>query len=879
MTRLWKGCSALLLVVAATFLAGSAARPAWTEVPAAPYLYLPSADPSDGRMLSVASEDMGSLAGETIHLCITVPGDRSSFEIGIFDGDTGAAGTDTLKPGPVPHWDLGSGEVEYALFAEYGAYETLVGAWRGNDTLQQNGIAGDFWTASSPALPDNDWWTVTVQTSEDARETPGADFQYVLTATLLDTVAPQQISNFKVRTTGTLYLRNSLIGYEGALRQTENDGPILYPGWNPSAPLPRSGYFLNAPTTYDGRFLFLLDVPPGVTAVNIYDGDLDYGTMPGHTTGVPSGAALDVAADTDDPDTPPNFRPPGTTVYASNEAAAGAGNPPEDHYLDRCRRAPAISYRLVDPGGTVYNNPNPSGNREWERFRVAVAGTPEAASADYVVAGPLPAGDWRLEVTGQDLANTVNLGASVDIEGVPQFLVGDAVFEDRNVNGVQDTGEPGVNNVLVRLLDAGGAVTATTRTDAQGYYAFPVSAGTWTVLVDPINWAAGGPLAGMSATTPTSLTDTVTDRNLLRYDFGFASRPLGLNVLGDRVWEDLNANGIQDPGEPGLSAQTVELYRLVAGAWERVSTTTTYGNGEYHFDALPDGTYAVQFYAPAGYHFSPMLQGTNPEVDSDPSLATGRTAALSLAAGETIDLVDAGLYRYATAGDTVWLDSDRDGVFEPVNGEQGLAGVRIELRNSGGSLVGTATTNASGGYLFPNVVPRTYRVSVVTSTLPAGLTPTYDRDGVGTPNTAVGVLASGQLALDFDFGYRPTVNVNVQDSGYWKNHPSQWPVNQLWIGGVLYNKTALLAILNTAPAGDVRYILAPQLIVAKLNVAAGCPSAVIDSTLVAADAWLAPYGLLYPAGSGTPVPASSPAWRVGEPLKNQLSAYNDGTLR
>ena len=77
--------------------------------------------------------------------------------------------------------------------------------------------------------------------------------------------------------------------------------------------------------------------------------------------------------------------------------------------------------------------------------------------------------------------------------------------------------------------------------------------------------------------------------------------------------------------------------------------------------------------------------------------------------------------------------------------------------------------------------------------------------------------------------------------GYWKNHPSAWPVQTLTLGTVSYTQEQLLAILNTSVKGDASLILAYQLIAAKLNIANGsdaCSSS-IQSTIAAADALIA----------------------------------------
>src|SRR5258707_1310569 len=46
------------------------------------------------------------------------------------------------------------------------------------------------------------------------------------------------------------------------------------------------------------------------------------------------------------------------------------------------------------------------------------------------------------------------------------------VFNDVNHNGLFDAGEPVIANSPVRLVDATGALVATTTTDANGYYKF-----------------------------------------------------------------------------------------------------------------------------------------------------------------------------------------------------------------------------------------------------------------------------------------------------------------------------------------------------------------------------------------------------------------------
>jgi len=105
--------------------------------------------------------------------------------------------------------------------------------------------------------------------------------------------------------------------------------------------------------------------------------------------------------------------------------------------------------------------------------------------------------------------------------------------------------------------------------------------------------------------------------------------------------------------------------------------------------------------------------------------------------------------------------------------------------------------------------------------------------------------------------------------GYWKNHPTAWPVGALSLGSVEYNKAQLLSILNQPVGGNGLISLAHQLIAAKLNVAAdaGCVAAyqAINSADVLIGALVVP-----PAGVGYLHPSATDA------LVTLLDAYNNG---
>ena len=94
--------------------------------------------------------------------------------------------------------------------------------------------------------------------------------------------------------------------------------------------------------------------------------------------------------------------------------------------------------------------------------------------------------------------------------------------------------------------------------------------------------------------------------------------------LGDFVWSDVNANGIQDAGEAGIGGVTVTLFKCATIV--PIATTTTDGNGAYLFSGLTPGCYYVSFATPAGYTPSPANQGAD---DADSDAVTGRRLASS----------------------------------------------------------------------------------------------------------------------------------------------------------------------------------------------------------------------------------------------------------
>jgi hypothetical protein len=87
---------------------------------------------------------------------------------------------------------------------------------------------------------------------------------------------------------------------------------------------------------------------------------------------------------------------------------------------------------------------------------------------------------------------------------------------------------------------------------------------------------------------------------------------------------------------------------------------------------------------------------------------------------------------------------------------------------------------------------------------------------------------------------------------------------------VTYSQQQALTILRTSPRGDATYILAQQLIAAKLNIFNGADDSAVAATIIDADVWLGenPLGS-QPSGSTR---------QVGIALARTLDQYNNGLI-
>jgi hypothetical protein len=115
--------------------------------------------------------------------------------------------------------------------------------------------------------------------------------------------------------------------------------------------------------------------------------------------------------------------------------------------------------------------------------------------------------------------------------------------------------------------------------------------------------------------------------------------------IGDYVWWDINFNGIQDNGEPGVANVTLRLYNSDN---ELVDTAVTDRDGKYGFNEnFPDGEYVIEIQRPVDAGLTKKDERDDDSVDSDFDPVSFRTDPFDFTQKD--DTRDAGLLR---AGDT-----------------------------------------------------------------------------------------------------------------------------------------------------------------------------------------------------------------------------------
>ena len=352
--------------------------------------------------------------------------------------------------------------------------------------------------------------------------------------------------------------------------------------------------------------------------------------------------------------------------------------------------------------------------------------------------------------------------------------LGNQVWNDRDGDGKRDDNEPAIGGITISLYTDNnsdnlpdGAAIKTVQSDAQGKYLFTdLPAGRYIASMPILPGYQQSPNTSTQATSPFPDNNIDNDDNIVRRvgpnvagsilytnaitlsagqepttdgddangNLTFDLAECGNSGIGDFVWNDLNGNGIQDAGEPGINGVLVTI-TFEDG---RTATVLTHNynaannanapqyDGYYDFINLGPGTYKITFATPAGLHASPANVGDDTK-DSDP--VNGAAVSVTIAANQSNFTIDAGFTNFTpptpttcpnlSIGNKVFMDVIANGIKELL--EPGIGGLTVKLYsdNDGnnlpdGAAISTITTDEDGTYYFGNLTAGRYIVGVTT---------------------------------------------------------------------------------------------------------------------------------------------------------------------
>ena len=265
---------------------------------------------------------------------------------------------------------------------------------------------------------------------------------------------------------------------------------------------------------------------------------------------------------------------------------------------------------------------------------------------------------------------------------ISQSNISGSVWFDADANGLIDPQENTFPNIPVFLITCSGQFLQATQTDPNGNYAFTnVTDGNYKLFFNT---------SGVGSQYVFTITDNTTDNDALANGYTDCNTldinindeyilNAGLTILasiGDKIWNDLNGNGLQNNGEPGINNVTVNLHRASDDAI--IATTTSNSGGIYSFTNIFPGNYFISMVPTPAYQAT-IINNTNPASNSDITGGNGpnTTDVFTLVAGVNNFNVDAGFYTCARICGFMYYDANFSNTLN-IN-ENGINGLQVRL--------------------------------------------------------------------------------------------------------------------------------------------------------------------------------------------------------
>lgn len=316
----------------------------------------------------------------------------------------------------------------------------------------------------------------------------------------------------------------------------------------------------------------------------------------------------------------------------------------------------------------------------------------------------------------------VKLGEVTTVQPVgimPATSLNVRAFHDQNVNGLFDEGEPAFAGATAEILSGGKAV-ATQVTDAQGNALFPVVRGgnveIRVTLPEGQIFSVSAEGGNLYSSDIASSKETIT-YPLEHGQHGEILAGVTLpSAITGQLFDDSNLNGIHDKDEAFLGGFTVEALNQDKMV---VATAITDENGQYSLSNLIPDSYTVRIGLKSPFIFS-APSNTGAQIENKVIAQTpgyGETDVIQVLPGETLERIDAGMFRSAIINGALLLGDENDSFSGTLGG---LENVNIELLDEQGNPVSDytiAVTDANGAFSLKGALPDTYSLRY---TLPEG---------------------------------------------------------------------------------------------------------------------------------------------------------------
>ena len=379
----------------------------------------------------------------------------------------------------------------------------------------------------------------------------------------------------------------------------------------------------------------------------------------------------------------------------------------------------------------------------------------------------------------------ISVFAQVDFSKVEKstsslLRIGNFVWCDVNKNGKQDSGEEGLNGVTVNLYNSSDILVSTAQTDSDGKYLFsnlaadeymvefvPLENYNLTIKTDQgVSTELNSDADEDSGKTSAIVLSEESDNLTIDAGMYLTTQSIKTTKVGDRIFYDLNKNGIQDKGENGVGHVVVKLYSAIDNTF--IKSTKTSASGIYLFEDISPSEYYIIFTAPAGYTVTDAGKSSE-ERDSNPD-KNGRTENFTVSVGTQNSSIDMGLYQNVVSfGDKVFLDSNHNGL-QDID-EKGVRDVNVTIFSTNSDFKKSMVTDENGNYLFTHLAAGEYRAEF--SNIPYGYLITQkdvndnksdlnDSDGFLKDKkiiTDIALLTPGMNDLSWDLGIYKTVSL------------------------------------------------------------------------------------------------------------------------